>query len=62
MTYEIACSKGLPAEQAELVKGFLTYTASDAGQPALDELGYAPLPPELADQGRSRGRPRLSAA
>ncbi|MCA2213653.1 phosphate ABC transporter substrate-binding protein PstS [Jidongwangia harbinensis] len=42
VTYEIACSKGSP--KAAAIKGFLTYTASTAGQQELGELGYAPLP------------------
>lgn len=42
VTYEIACSKG--SAKAAAIKGFLTYTASTAGQQALAELGYAPLP------------------
>ena len=42
VTYEIACSKG--SAKAAAVKGFLSYTASAAGQQALGELGYAPLP------------------
>jgi phosphate transport system substrate-binding protein len=44
VTYEIVCEKGLPADQAGFVKGFLTYTSSAAGQGALGNLGYAPLP------------------
>ncbi|WP_018653707.1 phosphate ABC transporter substrate-binding protein PstS [Actinomadura flavalba] len=44
VTYEIACTKGLPAEQAKFVKSFLTYTASADGQKALNGLGYAPVP------------------
>ncbi len=44
VTYEIACSAGLPEQQSALVKSFLTYTASDAGQGVLEGLGYAPLP------------------
>jgi phosphate transport system substrate-binding protein len=44
VTYEIVCEKGLPTDQAGFVKGFLTYTSSDAGQSALGKLGYAPLP------------------
>ncbi|MGI5283133.1 phosphate ABC transporter substrate-binding protein PstS [Nonomuraea polychroma] len=43
VTYEITCEKGLPADQAKLVKAFLTYTASDQGQASLKDLGYAPL-------------------
>lgn len=45
VTYEIACSKG--SAKAAAVKGFLSYTASAAGQQALGELGYAPLPEEV---------------
>jgi phosphate transport system substrate-binding protein len=48
VTYEIACSKG--SAKAAAIKGFLTYTASSAGQQALAEWGYAPLP----DQVRSK--------
>jgi phosphate transport system substrate-binding protein len=46
-TYEIACSKGLPAEKTALVKSFLSYFASADGQGALTSLNYAPLPEEL---------------
>ena len=48
VTYEIACSKGLAENEAAQVKSFLTYTASDDGQSVLNDLGYAPLPPEVA--------------
>jgi phosphate transport system substrate-binding protein len=44
VTYEITCEKGLSADQAKLVKGFLTYTSSSDGQGKLTALGYAPLP------------------
>jgi phosphate transport system substrate-binding protein len=44
VTYEIACQKGLPKEQADFVKSFLTYTSSQQGQSILNGLGYAPLP------------------
>lgn len=44
VTYEIACSAGLPEQQSALVKSFLTYTASESGQGVLEGLGYAPLP------------------
>jgi phosphate transport system substrate-binding protein len=47
VTYEITCEKGLPADQAKLVKSFLAYTASDDGQAAAAELGYSKLPAEL---------------
>lgn len=52
-TYEITCTKGLSAEQSKFVKSFLTYTASEEGQGALEALGYAPLPSELATKVRS---------
>jgi len=45
VTYEIACSKGSP--KAAAIKGFLSYTSSTAGQEALGELGYAPLPEQV---------------
>ncbi|MEO3870293.1 phosphate ABC transporter substrate-binding protein PstS [Nonomuraea sp. B12E4] len=53
VTYEITCEKGLSAEESKLVKGFLTYTASDEGQAALKELGYAPLAGTLLTKVRS---------
>jgi phosphate transport system substrate-binding protein len=48
VTYEIACSKGLPADKAKLVKSFLTYFASADTQASLEEIGYAPLPDEVS--------------
>lgn len=53
VTYEITCEKGLPANEAKLVKSFLTYTAGDAGQQALTDLGYAPLPASLLAKVRT---------
>jgi phosphate transport system substrate-binding protein len=53
VTYEIACEKGLPADQAKFVKSFLNYTASDAGQKVLTDLGYAPLPAAVLTKVRS---------
>lgn len=44
VTYEITCEKGLAPDQAALVKSFLTYTASQQGQQAIADQGYAPLP------------------
>ena len=52
-TYQITCTKGLPAEQAKLVKSFLTYMASESGQAELPKLGYSQLPDELATKVRS---------
>jgi len=43
VTYEIVCKTGTPA----LVKSFLTYASSPAGQEAATQLGYAPLPEDL---------------
>jgi phosphate transport system substrate-binding protein len=43
VTYEIVCKTGTPA----LVKSFLTYASSPAGQDAAARLGYAPLPEDL---------------
>ncbi|GLZ81722.1 phosphate-binding protein PstS [Actinorhabdospora filicis] len=42
-TYEIVCSAG-NGDKAALLKSFLTYTASTAGQAELTKIGYAPLP------------------
>ncbi|MFG2076077.1 phosphate transport system substrate-binding protein [Nonomuraea maritima] len=53
VTYEITCEQGLPAEESKLVKSFLTYTASDEGQAALTELGYAPLAGDLLTKVRA---------
>lgn len=47
VTYEITCTTGLPADQATLVKTFLTYTASSDGQAKLSPVGYSPLPADL---------------
>jgi phosphate transport system substrate-binding protein len=44
VTYEIACSKGGPADKVAAIRGFLTYTSGTAGQTALSDLGYAALP------------------
>jgi phosphate transport system substrate-binding protein len=47
VTYEVVCQRGTPADSLGVVKGFLTYTASAAGQAAVTRLGYAPLPEEI---------------
>jgi phosphate transport system substrate-binding protein len=47
VTYEIVCSAGNDAAKLPLIKGFLGYTASAAGQSAVTSLGYAPLPDEV---------------
>ena len=46
-TYEIVCSKGLPADKTAIEKDLLTYFSSAETQGQLEELGYAPLPAEL---------------
>jgi phosphate transport system substrate-binding protein len=44
VAYEIVCSAGLPQTQADLLKSFLTFTASPEGQAELERIGYIPLP------------------
>ena len=46
MTYEITCTKG--GKQPGLVKSFLGYTSSTAGQAVLPTAGYVQLPDNLA--------------
>jgi phosphate transport system substrate-binding protein len=46
-TYQLTCTRGLPAGQAKLVKSFLAYQIGDAGQKVLADAGYVPLPSEL---------------
>ncbi len=53
LTYEITCEQGLPAEQLALTKSFLTYTASDAAQEMLPDLGYVPITGDLITKVRS---------
>lgn len=50
VTYEITCSKNTDP----LVRGFLSYTSSDAGQSYLSLYGYAPLPQDLLARVRAR--------
>jgi len=51
VSYQIACSKYSDAAQANLVKGFLTYTTSaDGQQAAAKAAGSAPLSDELRTQ------------
>ncbi|MEV6159014.1 phosphate ABC transporter substrate-binding protein PstS [Nonomuraea sp. NPDC052129] len=50
VTYEIACSQ----HSDPLVRTFLTYTASDAGQSYLSLYGYAPLPHDLLAKVRAQ--------
>ncbi|MGW4803985.1 phosphate ABC transporter substrate-binding protein PstS [Kitasatospora sp. NPDC004272] len=48
VTYEIVCDKGNKAETLPVLKSFLNYTVSEAGQQAIGAVGYVPLPAELA--------------
>jgi phosphate transport system substrate-binding protein len=51
VSYQIACSKYADQGQANLVKGFLTYTTSaDGQQAAAKAAGSAPLPDALRSQ------------
>lgn len=47
VTYEIVCDQGNQAGKVALLKSFLTYTSSTAGQQSLTSIGYAPLPDEV---------------
>jgi len=53
VTYEITCEKGGDAATVDLVKSFLTYTSSDAGQAKLTDLGYVPISGDLLTKVRS---------
>ncbi|MEV7022305.1 phosphate ABC transporter substrate-binding protein PstS [Kitasatospora sp. NPDC093558] len=50
VTYEIVCDKGNKADTLDTLKAFLGYTISEAGQKAVGEKGYVPLPKELTDK------------
>jgi phosphate transport system substrate-binding protein len=50
VTYEIVCSAGQSSDASSLVKSFLGYTSSSAGQATLEDIGYAPLPASLQDK------------
>ncbi len=47
VTYEIVCSKGNASAKLPLLKSFLGYAASAAGQSTLTSQGYVPLPSDL---------------
>lgn len=47
VTYEITCDKGLAADEAKLVKSFLSYATSAAGQDAAAKAGHSKLPAAL---------------
>lgn len=50
VTYEIVCSKGNSPDKLPLLKNFLSYAASSAGQQKLPGLGYISLPDNLRQQ------------
>jgi phosphate transport system substrate-binding protein len=52
VTYEIVCSKGNAADRLPLLKNFLGYAASPAGQQELPGQGYISLPDNLQQQAR----------
>ncbi|MGJ9421513.1 phosphate ABC transporter substrate-binding protein PstS [Aeromicrobium sp. CF3.5] len=51
VSYQLACQTYEDAAEAELVKGWLTYVASEEGQQAsADTAGSAPLSPDFSEQ------------
>ncbi|MFI9235914.1 phosphate ABC transporter substrate-binding protein PstS [Streptomyces sp. NPDC053079] len=52
VTYEVVGDKGNKADTLPATKSFLTYIASEDGQSVLKDLGYAPLPAEIAKKVR----------
>ena len=52
VTYEIVCAKGNAADKLPLLKNFLSYAASPAGQQELPSQGSIPLPDSLQQQVR----------
>ena len=56
VTYEIVCSKGKDPAKAALLKAFLKHFSSPEQQKALETIGYAPLPAEVATKVDRRHR------
>ncbi|GAA2623603.1 phosphate ABC transporter substrate-binding protein PstS [Streptomyces axinellae] len=52
-TYEVTCDKGNKKESLKATKSFLKYTASEDGQKALSDKGYAPIPDEIIGKVRT---------
>jgi phosphate transport system substrate-binding protein len=52
VTYEIVCDKGNDPKSLKSVQAFLGYTASEAGQKAISDKGYAPIPTEIIEKVR----------
>ena len=54
VSYEVVCTKYADATKADLVKSFLNYVVSDAGQQAAaTSAGSAPLPASLSTQAKT---------
>jgi len=54
VSYLLACPTYADSEEADLVKGFLSYVISEEGQQAAaEEAGSAPLDAELSDEAQS---------
>ena len=54
VTYEIVCSKGKDPQTQANIKAFLTFFASEEAQKAIEEIGYAPAPPDGGGAYRAR--------
>lgn len=50
VTYEIVCSKSEDSAKAAVLKDFLSFYASDKEQAKIQDLGYAPLPSDVASK------------
>lgn len=50
VTYEIVCASGTAPENLDLLKSFLSYTASEEGQALMPRNGYTPLPDSLRER------------
>ena len=53
VTYQITCEKGGDAALVPLTKSFLAFTASDAGQAQLIDIGYVPITGDLLTKVRA---------
>ena len=63
VSYLLACPSYDDADEADLVKGFLTYVVSAEGQQAAaDEAGSAPLDASLSDQATAHRRGHLGGS
>ena len=50
VTYEVVCSKNKDAAKGTAIKAFLKHFSSSEVQTALADIGYAPLPAEIASK------------